>query len=73
MTPKTSHSWDALGQRYALDFVVADSTKGRHSSAGTRVADYFCYRQPILAAADGEVVTDARLTAGDRVRNSQIG
>ena len=56
MTPKTSHSWDVLGQRFALDFVVCDAEFRRHSGRGTRVEDYFAYGLPILAAADGEVV-----------------
>ncbi len=55
-TPKTSHSWDVLGQRYALDFVVADAAKRRHRGRGTRPEEYFCWARPILAAADGEVV-----------------
>jgi hypothetical protein len=57
MTPKTSHSWDILGQRFALDFVQADDQFCRHVGAGTRLDDYHCYRQPIHAAADGTVVS----------------
>ncbi len=56
VTPKTSHSWDILGQRFALDFVQADGHFSRHSGSGTRHEDYYCYGRPILAAADGEVV-----------------
>ncbi len=56
MTPKTSHSWHVLGQRYALDFVVIDGRKRRHAGRGTRAEEYFCYGQKILAAADGEVI-----------------
>jgi len=55
-TPKTSHSWDVLGQRFALDFVVADTDGRRHADRGTRVTDYFAYGRDIVAAADGEVV-----------------
>jgi murein DD-endopeptidase MepM/ murein hydrolase activator NlpD len=55
-TPKTSHSEDALTQRFALDFVVADELGKRHRGRGTDVSEYGCYGQPILAAADGEVV-----------------
>lgn len=55
-TPKTSHSWEVLGQRFALDFVIADDALRRHTGRGTRAEDYFCYDRPILAAADGEVV-----------------
>jgi len=56
MTPKTSHSWDILGQRYALDFVKADESLIRHSGRGTKVDDYYCYGVPILAAQAGRVV-----------------
>jgi len=55
-TPKTSHSWDILGQRFAMDFVKADAKLRRHSGAGTKLADYYCYDGEILAAADGRVV-----------------
>lgn len=55
-TPATSHSWDVLGQRYALDFVQADGEYRRHTGRGTRPGDYYCYGQEILAAADGRVV-----------------
>ncbi|WP_240956325.1 M23 family metallopeptidase [Wenzhouxiangella sp. XN79A] len=55
-TPKTSHSWDVLGQRFALDFVVADAEGRRHVGRGTRVTDYLAYGCDIVAAADGEVV-----------------
>lgn len=56
MTPKTSHSWDLLGQRYALDFLICDAAYRRHIGRGTQVTDYFAYGCPILAAADGEVI-----------------
>lgn len=56
VTPATSHSWDVLTQRYAYDFVVVDEELRRHRGRGTRVEDYYCHGQPILAAADGEVV-----------------
>lgn len=57
MSPVTSHSWGILTQRYAYDFVIADSDFSRHQGKGNRLTDYFCYQQPILAAADGEVVS----------------
>lgn len=52
----TSHSWQVLAQRYAYDFVQADADYRRHRGQGARLRDYFCYDQPILAAAAGEVV-----------------
>lgn len=56
MTPKTSHSWDILGQRFAIDFVKVGDGLVRHSGQGTRLEDYFCYGEPIVAAQDGVVV-----------------
>lgn len=66
-TPKTSHSWDVLGQRYALDFVQADADYRRHIGRGTRPEDYYCYGEEILAAADGRVVA-----VEDRVRTAPL-
>ncbi|MDR9453990.1 MAG: M23 family metallopeptidase [Wenzhouxiangella sp.] len=56
MTPSGSHSWDILGQRYALDFVKDDGALVRHSGRGTQPEDYLCYGVPILAAQSGVVV-----------------
>lgn len=67
-TRQTSHSWDVLGQRFALDFVQANEAFERHRGRGTRAADYFCYGQDILAAADGTVVR-----AESRVRRAFLG
>ena len=67
-TPETSHSWDVLGQRFALDFVQANDAFERHTGRGTRAADYFCYGQDILAAADGTVVR-----VENRVRQAFLG
>jgi murein DD-endopeptidase MepM/ murein hydrolase activator NlpD len=55
-TPKTSHSWQVLGQRFAMDFVQADAGYRRHSARGTRADEYSCYGAEIIAAADGTVV-----------------
>ena len=68
VTPETSHSWDVLGQRFALDFVRANDAFERHTGRGTRAADYFCYGQDILAAADGMVVR-----VESRVRQAFLG
>ena len=57
LSPATSHSWDVLTQRYAYDFVIADDKHKRHNNRGNKLTDYFCYRAPIVAAADGEVVS----------------
>ncbi len=67
-TPKTSHSWDVLGQRFALDFVQADRAFRTHAGRGTRAVEYFCYGREILAAASGTVVS-----VEDRVRQAFLG
>ena len=67
-TPRTSHSWDILGQRFALDFVQASEAFERHSGRGTRAAEYFCYGRDILASAGGTVVR-----VEDRVRQAFLG
>ncbi|WP_125559444.1 M23 family metallopeptidase [Pseudoalteromonas rubra] len=56
-SPATSHSWDVLSQRYALDFVMVDHTYSRHKNNGLAVQDYYCFNQPIVAAAEGEVIS----------------
>jgi len=56
MTPRTSHSWDVLGQRFALDFVQADAQFRRHDGRGTRPGQYRCYGADIIAAAEGTVL-----------------
>jgi len=56
MTPETSHSWEILSQRYALDFVQADDEFKRHKGKGNQLKDYYCYGEEILAAASGFVI-----------------
>lgn len=52
-----SHSWFPATQRYAYDFVITDA-EGRSHPEGTdtRIENYYCYDQPVLAPADGIVV-----------------
>jgi hypothetical protein len=56
VTREASHSWDLLSQRYAYDFVIADSAGKRHHEEGTCKKHYFCYAEPVLAPAAGVVV-----------------
>lgn len=56
MTPKGSHSWGILGQRFALDLVRTDGRLQRHLGSGTKLSEYLCYEAPIVAAQDGVVV-----------------
>ncbi|GAB3667350.1 M23 family metallopeptidase [Halopiger thermotolerans] len=52
-----SHSWGILTQRYAYDFVITDED-GR-TTAGERgpPEEYYCFGEPVLAPADGVVVS----------------
>lgn len=56
ISKSNSHSWDIITQRFAYDFVIANDIFGRHEDRGTKVKDYYCYDQNILAVADGTVV-----------------
>lgn len=55
-TKQSSHSWDVITQRFAYDFVIADEQHIRHKNKGTKLDDYFCFNQNIVAVADGVVV-----------------
>lgn len=56
VTQESSHSWSLLSQRYAYDFFITDASGQSYSGSGAKPEDYHCFSQPILAAADGEVV-----------------
>lgn len=56
ITQKTSHSWSALTQRYAYDFLQVNEQMERHIGKGTQLTDYYCFGQNILSAAEGTVV-----------------
>ena len=45
---KLSHTWEAISQRYAYDFIFQGDETNLHS--------YICYEKEVLAAADGVVV-----------------
>ncbi|SES85921.1 M23 family metallopeptidase [Anaerobranca gottschalkii] len=53
---ENSHSWDIINQRYAYDFIKIDSNRSSHKSDGYSLEDYYCYGEPIVAPADGQVV-----------------
>ncbi|KAB3536061.1 M23 family metallopeptidase [Alkaliphilus pronyensis] len=53
---KDSHSWEVINQRYAYDFVMADSNNIRHINEGNKLTDYICFGKNILSPADGEVM-----------------
>ena len=58
VTKANSHSWFPISQRYAYDFCITDDDDGQtYDDSGTDHEDYYCYSEPILAPADGTVVT----------------
>ncbi|ABR47982.1 peptidase M23B [Alkaliphilus metalliredigens QYMF] len=61
---KDSHSWEIINQRYAYDFVIADSKNIRHKNEGKHLNDYHCYDKAILSPGDGKVIE-----VRDRVRD----
>jgi murein DD-endopeptidase MepM/ murein hydrolase activator NlpD len=42
--------------RHGLDFEIADTSGRRHQGDGSRVDDWYCYRQPVASMAEGTVV-----------------
>ena len=50
-----SHSWGILTQRYAYDFVITHNGLS-YTDSGYNLANYYCFRQEVLAPADGVVV-----------------
>ncbi len=54
--------------RYALDFVVTDDDQKTYRLPGDQLSDYYCYQLPVLAPADGEVVTTE-----DGIGDNRIG
>lgn len=57
ISPNTSHSWFLPNQRYAYDLVVEDGNGRSYEQDGTRPEYYFAFGRPILAPADGVVVS----------------
>ena len=59
VTEQSSHSWGVVTQRFAYDFVIADRKHIRHKNKGTKLEDYLCFNQNIVAVAEGTVVKSA--------------
>ncbi len=53
---ENSHSWGIIAQRYAYDFVKTDAEGRTHDGEGTVAEEYFCYGEPMVAPAEGQVV-----------------
>lgn len=56
VTESTSHSWGLVSQRYAYDFVVTDEDGETHTGDGEDLDDYYAFRQPVRAPAEGTVI-----------------
>lgn len=56
VTRQTSHSWSALSQRFAYDFVITDAVGKTYAGDPSQPVSYYAFGQPVLAAADGVVV-----------------
>ncbi len=41
--------------KHAWDFEIVDEDAKKHAEAGTKVQDYYCFNQPVIAPADGIV------------------
>jgi len=52
-------------QRFAYDFLILQNGRS-HSGTGDRIADYFCFAQPVYAPGNGVVVSVA-IAEPDRV------
>jgi murein DD-endopeptidase MepM/ murein hydrolase activator NlpD len=55
-TPHGGHRW-ALPEEFAFDIVQLGPDTQSHSGDGTAFAQYFAYGAPVMAAADGVVVS----------------
>lgn len=51
-----SHSWTVCSQRYAYDFFIVDDTEKSYSGNRENLDSYYCFKQEVLAPADGIVV-----------------
>jgi Peptidase family M23 len=56
LTPKDSHSWNLIAQRYAYDLVKVGDEGKRYEGDGRTLVSYHAFGQPVLAPADGLVV-----------------
>ncbi|MEN4011738.1 MAG: M23 family metallopeptidase [Chloroflexota bacterium] len=56
VTRAVSHSWDAIAQRYAYDFLITDENNVTFHGDPSRPENYYVFGKPVLAAAGGEVV-----------------
>ena len=72
-----SHSWEAINQRYAYDFIMVDFEHYRDTGKWypgdeTDLHSYTCYGKDILAAADGVVVKVSDKHPDSRVTGYEV-
>lgn len=53
--PHSDHRWMTC-EEFALDLGQVDRKGATHAGDGTRLEDYYCFGQKVVAVADGEVV-----------------
>lgn len=54
--------------KYAWDFIVVDEKNEQYQEAGNNLSDYYCYKLPVVAPLDAEVVKVI-----DGIPNNKIG
>lgn len=54
--------------KFAWDFVVVDEKRKQYDNEGNVLSDYYCYRLPVSAPLDGEVVF-----ARESIANNKVG
>lgn len=59
-TKEQNYHVETPNQRHAFDFVMVGSDGKSHQGNGARNEDYYCYGEPLLAPAEGEVVQVVR-------------
>lgn len=65
---ETSHSWNMCSQRYAYDFFMTDGEGKSYAENRKELNDYYCYKENVMAPADGVVVKMA-----DKYEDTPIG
>lgn len=53
--------------KYAWDFVVVDEKNKQYDYEGFQLTDYYCYRLPVTAPLDGEVVLLTESTPNNKI------
>jgi len=71
VTKGLSHSWGAVSQRYAYDFIILDDEGKSFSGDSKAVDSYYCYNKDVIAPADGVVVKVSKSHKNSRVNGKK--